>query len=74
MLRYKLTDKGLSELKGFVFEHGQDDMMEAYIDEAESLASHAFRVDMPALLSMESMCDDGEFYLELKREWFEVAA
>lgn len=74
MVRYKLNSKGMNELTGFVFEHGCDDYLEAYIDEAESLASHAFRVNMPALLTVESMCDDGEFYLALQREWFEVAA
>lgn len=75
MIRYKLNDKGINELKGFIFEHGCDDYLDAYVDETESIASHAFNKGMPALLTVESFADDGEFYLSLEREWFnEVTA
>lgn len=74
MLRYKLTDKGMSELQGFVLEHGSEDHMAEYVNEAESIASHAFKADMPALLTIESYTEGCEVYLSLERDWFEVAA
>lgn len=74
MVRYQLNDKGISELKGFIYEHGLDDMVEAYLSEAESIASHAYYANMPALLTVDTRSDEGEFCLPLEREWFKVAA
>ena len=74
MLRYKLTEKGLNKLHGFVLEHGSEDHIAEYVTEAESIASHAFRVDMPALLTIESYTEGYEVYLSLERDWFEVEA
>ena len=74
MLRYKLTNKGKSELQGFVLEHGSEDHMAEYLSESESIASHAFNAGMPALLTIESYTEGYEVYLDLEREWFEVAA
>ena len=74
MLRYKLTEKGLSNLQGFVFEHGSEDHMDDYVNEAQSIASHAFNAGMPALLTIESYTEGCEVYLSLERDWFEVAA
>lgn len=70
MIRYRLNDKGISEIKGFIFEHGSDDYLDCYLNEAESIADHAFNEGLPAILSVESFCDDASFTLTMPREWF----
>jgi hypothetical protein len=71
MKRYKLNDKGMNALKGFIFEHGCDDYIDEYIQESESIFSHAMHVNAPALLIVESFADDGEFFFNLEPIWFE---
>jgi len=72
MNRYKLTDYGIQQIHDFAMEHGAIDYMDCYLSEAESIASHAFANDMPALLTVESFSDDSEFMLALPIEWFTV--
>jgi hypothetical protein len=74
MVRYKLSETGLNKLKGFVFETGNDDFIDACISEAESIASHAFNCDNPALLTVADISREYEHVLTMPREWFEVVA
>jgi hypothetical protein len=70
MIRYRLNDKGINEIKGFIFEHGNDDYLDCYLLEAESIADHAFNEGVPAVLSVESFSDDARFNLTMPKTWF----
>lgn len=70
MIRFRLNDKGISEIRGFIFEHGSDDYLNCYLNEAESIATHAFNGGLPAILCVDSFCDDSQFLLPMPVTWF----
>lgn len=70
MLRYKLNQKGFDEIKDFVTQTGSVDYLDCYLNEAESIASHAFKEGLPAILTIEHFSGEYDATLPLPNNWF----